>query len=235
MLRWKGGNCICGTGLHGIVKIRKDEEWNLEVRKSAWKTLTHSLLLYTVEVADVAPPFPPLLDDHWGNCCIWWASSWQVPGNVVVSTTTSGWTMISWEEYCVGSSDIVDSDSSELNLGYILLPDRWTREEEEEYLSDSFGEGSGVGVAKRSASSLGTTCWKKKNMQKSVLKKRRNKSASTGPEGVWGKYNWQDSQHIHYTASSFNIKKVCLLSSFQTDTAKLIINFLLTQSFSIMF
>jgi len=49
---------------------------------------------------------------------------------VVVSTTTSGCTMISCEEYCVGSSVIVESEMSEFLLGYTLRPlEDWLEEE----------------------------------------------------------------------------------------------------------
>lgn len=74
-------------------------------------------------------------------------------GTVVVSTTTSGSTTISCEEYCVGSSDIVVSDISDGILGYVLLPDRLGPPD----FFLGFGEGSGDGVGILSPSSFGRT------------------------------------------------------------------------------
>lgn len=72
-------------------------------------------------------------------------------GTVVVSTTTSGSTTISCEEYCVGSSDIVVKEISEGILGYVRLPDLLGPTD----FFLGFGEGSGDGVGSLSPSSLG--------------------------------------------------------------------------------
>lgn len=109
-----------------------------------WPILTFLLLslLLLLVASSLAPPPPsaPVVRVAMG----------APPGTVVVSTTTSGWTIISWEEYCVGSSVMVDRDTSEFMRGYTRLL-RCTR-------SRSLGDGSGVGVDKRSGLSLGLTC-----------------------------------------------------------------------------
>lgn len=75
--------------------------------------------------------------------------SFRVTGTVVVSTTTSGCTIISCEEYCVGSSVMVLSDMSDGIRGYIC------RLTERTGLSRGRGDGSGVGASIMSPLSLG--------------------------------------------------------------------------------
>ena len=71
--------------------------------------------------------------------------------DTVVSTTTSGWTTISWDEYWLGSSVMVVREMSEGIRGCTrrLL---WGR------LGSGLGEGSGDGGSMRSDPSRGITC-----------------------------------------------------------------------------
>lgn len=75
-----------------------------------------------------------------------------VIGTVVVSTTTSGSTIISCDEYCVGSSDIVVREISDGILGYSRLLGLLFLD-----FLIGLGEGSGDGVGIRSPSSFGRT------------------------------------------------------------------------------
>lgn len=80
----------------------------------------------------------------------------EVLVTVVVSTITSGWTTISWEEWQeLDSSVIVDSDESEgYILGFLLLLSGRAC-----LIRCIIGEASGDGVAILSGSSFGRT-WK---------------------------------------------------------------------------
>lgn len=79
-------------------------------------------------------------------------------GIVVVSTTTSGSTTISCEEYWLGSSVIVVRDTSEGIRGYGWRPPPLERDGVDDVFFLGLGEGSGEGVGILSSSFLGLIC-----------------------------------------------------------------------------
>ena len=75
-----------------------------------------------------------------------------------VSTTTSGWTTISVEEYCDGSSEIVVNDISDgILLGYLIRLLLFVARTGK-FLIFARGDGSGDGVGILSSFSFGRTC-----------------------------------------------------------------------------
>lgn len=82
---------------------------------------------------------------------------WLLSFGTDVSTTTSGWTTISVEEYCDGSSDIVVKERSEgIRRGYFIFRlDRVARTGRLRFFN--LGDGSGDGVGIRSESFFGRT------------------------------------------------------------------------------
>ena len=94
-------------------------------------------------------------------------------GIVVVSTTTSGSTTISCEEYWLGSSVIVVRDTSEGIRGYGWRPPPLERDGVDDVFFLGLGEGSGEGVGILSSSFLGLIC-KIKGIPQLVEKSRNN-------------------------------------------------------------